>query len=342
MKTYKKFVRTFILYFVLSLCFIMGLNFIVDPIGLYRMSFQLQHVENKAYPEFVALKLYSKFDTAIIGTSRSQKIDHRYLNKYNINAKNLSLAASSIDINYELAKKAKELNKDIILFLDPYTLSKTLNSQVKKKRDKLLILKREINKLNDNSLYYYFKYLTSTKTFSLSVSTLSYLLRQVPRDYKYLKENKTEAYIKGQAPKGVSKSVRYKNYIPDHKLIEATTSLLTKDDNIIITPLVFEYYSELYKTGILEIYFDVIQSILDKNNTNVISFLYPNKDLLDNNLFDNSGSHFKHFYSKKIIDDIYSKNKKISILLTRDNFIDYKKQIILWLITQQKELNALQ
>jgi hypothetical protein len=53
----------------------MGLNFVIDPIGLYRTSFQLQHVENKAYPEFVALKLYSKFDTAIIGTSRSQKID---------------------------------------------------------------------------------------------------------------------------------------------------------------------------------------------------------------------------------------------------------------------------
>lgn len=320
----------------------MGINFIIDPIGLYRTSFQLQHIENKSYPEYAALKLYSKYDTAIVGTSRSQKIDHRYLSKYNTNAKNLSISGSSIDISYEFVKKAKELDKNIILFLDASTLSKKYNSQKKSKKDKLIVLKHEINRLENNLLYYYFKYLISTKTFTFSLSTISYNLRQVPRDYKYLKENKKEKYISGKALKLISSTNLFDDYDPDYELVKVTTSLLTKNDTIVIPPNAFEYSYELYKNGSLEIYFDVIKSILDKNNTNIVSFLYPNNDLLDINLFDSWGTHFKHYYGDKIIDEIKTQNKQISILLTNENFSRYKKQIIAWLEKQHKELNALQ
>ena len=336
---YKVFAKRLLYTLITILVSIISINIIVDPISLYKESFQLQHIENKAYPEFVALKLYSDFDTAIIGTSRSQVIDHRYLKKYNINAKNLSIAGSSININYELVKKAKALNKNVILFLDPYTLDINHNNNSPKKIKKLNIIQNEIIKLDGDKLYYYLKYLFSGKTLRLSLSTLFYTLKDLQRDYRYIKDNNKNRYIKGEAIMNIKNSTFFNNYHIDKTLVHKSISLLSKKDFIIIPPLIHEHYLELYSCGALEKYFSIIKLLLEKD-VNIISFLYPSDDLLNYNLFDNSGSHFKHYYGNKIIDDIYSKQQKISLKLTSNNFNDYKESIINWLI-KQKEPNAI-
>lgn len=313
------------------------MNYLVDPIGIYREKLQFQDIQNKAFPKLISYKIYSDYDYAIVGTSRSQVIDHLYTNKYNISSKNLSLAGSSIDINYEITKEVKKQNKNVILFLDPYTLSETYNKIDPKKIGKLRIIEEEISKISKNQYYLDFQYLTLGRTTLFSLKTIVNNLRDKDRDFKYQKKNKKENY------KIINTEAMFKNhpifsdYNIDYNLVYKTVDLLSKKDFIVITPVVFEYYYQLYNIGALNKYFDLIEDILKKSEVNIVSFLYFNDDLLDGRLFDNTGSHFKHFYGKKIIADIFSKEKKISILLNRENFGKYKKDIINWLKIKKEE-----
>ncbi|WP_419766484.1 MAG: hypothetical protein ACNI28_02070 [Arcobacter sp.] len=51
------------------------------------------------------------------------------------------------------------------------------------------------------------------------------------------------------------------------------------------------------------------------------------------------GSYFKHFYGKKVIDDLFSKEKEISGLLTIKNFYKYRTDITVWLNKKKEEFD---
>lgn len=77
----------------------------------------------------------------------------------------------------------------------------------------------------------------------------------------------------------------------------------------------------------MDIYFRSLKNIVETKKLKIISFLYPNVELKNYELFHNIGSYFKHYYGKRIIDDIFFKEKVISILLNKNNFDLFKNNV---------------
>lgn len=328
---YKYFSKIFVSIVFIFFAFVILINFIIDPISMYRKNIQFPHIENKSIPEYIALKLFSDFDYSLVGTSRSQKIDKSHSLKYGVNLQNMSIAGSSIDINYTLVKEIKSKNKNVILFLDPYTLS-IENRDFKDKLAKDKILLSEIENLNTNPLYFYIKYLVSAKTLKLSLSTLKDFLLNKDKDFYYTKKESSDIQVVGNAKKFVSAAKVYDKFIINHEVLNKTIKLLKKGDIIVIPPLSFEYYKALLEKGALKKYFDVIDHILNKNKSiKIQTFLKVNNDLKDFRKFDSIGSHFNFSYGYKIVDDIFSKEQNISLILTKNNFVEYRNQISKWL-----------
>lgn len=303
-------------------------NRLIDPMGIYTSDEKFLHIENKAIPEYVSLKIFSdNYDYGIVGTSRSQKLDHNYTSKYGIKSKNLSISASSIKINEEIIKNLKELNKNFILFFDVYSLSKENYEHNFKKIYKLNIIKNETKQIKKSRFYRHFKYLVSKDTFGYSIETFFNKIKKKDKFFFWRDETKNKKYEKGTAFKYIN-SDYFNPYVIDYKFLKNFKKYISKNDYIIISPSFYEIYYQMYKKGILEEYFKSIELLLE-TDAQIISFLVPGEFIYNSNIYDD-GIHYRYFHGDEIIDDIFTKNKKISVKLTKENFENYKRNLYKW------------
>lgn len=325
-KFYSIFVIVITLFILLS---VVILNRSVDPIGVYSNSDKkFLEIENRAYPDYISLKMFADdYEYGIIGSSRSQKIDHLLLKKFGYEAKNLSISASSIKINESIFNALKKNNKNIILFLDVYTLASNNYDTNFKKRHKLQILENESNKMIESKYYREFKYLLSKDTTIGSFNTIKNWYKNKERDEYWLNEAKNKSYKVGEAKKYLSIDY-FPNYKIDFDLVKNIANVFTKRDFIIIPPSYYEIYYLMYKKGILEEYFKSIEILLN-SDAEIISFLTPSSFLTQVDVYED-GVHFKNKYGSLVVEEIFSENKKNSVLLTKENFEKFKIELYNW------------
>lgn len=325
-KIYTKFLllATFIIFFGIIL-----FNRYVDPMNIYseKNHDKFLHIENKSVIEYISLKIFSnKYDYAIVGTSRSQRIDQELFFKHKLSVKNLSISASSIKINKNIISEVKKKNKNVILFLDIYTLAKNNYNKDFKKILKFDILNNEIKNLNSNEYYKYYKYLISKDTFFYSVETFFSSLLNKERDYYWNYESKNNKYVNVSAKKYLM-SDYFNGYNIDYLLVKEIGNILEDKDFIVIPPSYYEIYYLMYKKGILQEYFKAID-ILIQSKVDIISFIVPSKFLIDKNNYED-GIHFKHQHTDLIINEIFYPAKS-AIKLDKFNFEQYKKDLYSW------------
>lgn len=311
MNHYKSWSYRFLSLIVFVMLSIFSLNYFVDPLG--RDSDQrYSKFTNSDILKFFNLKIYGRYDTALLGTSRVMKIDPLYLQELkHEKIANLALSAAHIETLLPLAKIVKSRQKNFIYGFDCFSLNTST-------LDSTRIKEIEYNYANLHPSYFFDKDLLSA-----SFKTLRNQLMKRPYDYRLLRENELPAFHSDEKLQQLFQDM-YRDYkLPDDARILQLAQLADEDDLFIIYPKYQHFYPLFQEYGIEEKYFHAIKLLVTHTKAKVYSFYGLNPLTHSEENFDNFGWHFKPKISKRMFNEIFNSSEHpLGFLLTAKNVDD--------------------
>lgn len=318
-------------FFSLILFLLVGVfNYYTDPYGL-------KSYENKYIMDInintdarINLKLNSRADFFMIGTSRLMRIDPKIIEGYlKQRVYNIGIFAASYKENLLLASAVKEKGKNFIFGFDAFTLN--ISAHKNKHYDNRLKNLEEGLSINPYKQYFTIKYLTDSLRFW--VKTIGHKDR-----YGFYKRENSASYRNSledvYKKKGFSNKKDLKGPFTNYQIysdndIIKLAKLADKKDVIIIYPQHFFYYILFHQhQNIQEQYLHALKVLVDNTEAKVWSFYQINDITRNFNNFDEYGWHFKPTIANQIFSRIFD-DKDIVVpdnfgkLLTKDNIDEY-------------------
>ena len=315
------FISTFLVLLVISI-----VNAIVDPYGYFsREDKYLANISRESKPNIIKTRIHSQGQYYIIGTSRQRRINPNWIELHTKQSThNINISACTLEEEIFLVKKLKEVDKNFIVGLDPFSLNQTRIQTAKE-----LELRYHSFQNTLNTEFYFFKEFLNYDLLFASIKHIGRMISKKPYDYKEQIENKTVFDINVNEIKnsfGKSSKGFYRNYTSySDKVIINLAETASKEDIFVIYPQYALYYKMFQDhLNIEQQYFHSIATLTKHTKAQVWFFYQLNDITLEKNNFDTAGWHFKPKIGRIVYDKIYnhtdsSKYRNFGTLLTAKN-----------------------